>query len=556
MAEKVEHTQAAQQMNQQNDGRKIRKSPEFQPIANITPGAILRERSFVRTSNQQNINKRRSLAFNVQTAANQHGQMRGKPAIDIYRPPNVRNDNNHSTVISNRLNINAQEFTMDNSNTTNTTPPRGDTLRAGDSRSSAVIYPATSSPQGLIPQSKSSVALHQQMQYMAATNAMANRRQAGLSLGSMPLTNNPMGNNKMQHVGTHRPILVTHSHPMAMNRFSGGVSQQIPLINSPSSGNILHQTANTNRVKFANEPHKHHGHKNGHNHLSHDYQQQQQQLNAMSQYAAANGISTDAYINVSPLQRSKSLSSADALTRGIAGLGLALGNEVTDIGQFNPDIQVLIDTALEDPNKLNSRALMELTSHFIKRAVEGRRYALPISRLCLNIIAKEQKETFLEALLNTCRQWYQEREKLLYSIQGMKSPSRLRFTAFMAFLTEMFCQLKRRQLQLRTQCEGAPPPLVLLTLLSKCCEDCVKPPVRSLSEIECLFYVLTCIGQDMEVQLPQQLELLLSLVRDAFLNASDAAPAIRRTLLQLIELQASHWQLPGNTVLYYYPSAK
>lgn len=67
----------------------------------------------------------------------------------------------------------------------------------------------------------------------------------------------------------------------------------------------------------------------------------------------------------------------------------------------------------------------------------------------------------------------------------MKSPSRARFTAFMAFLTEMFCQLKRRQLQLSTQCEGAPPPLVLLTLLSKCCEDCVKPPVRSLSEVNC-----------------------------------------------------------------------
>lgn len=520
MAEQVEQSQQATQHlnNQQNDARKIRKSPEFQAMPNITPGAILRERSFVRTSNQQNINKRRSLAFNVQTGANQHGQIRGKPAIDIYRPP--------------KLNFNLQH----------------------SSSSSAVIYPTTSSPQGLVPQSKSSVALHQQMQYMAATNAMANRRQAGLSLGSMPMTTNPIGN-KMHHVGAHRPILVTHSHPMAVNRFSGGVSQQIPLINSPSSGNILHQTANTNRVKFANEPHKHHSHKNGQNHLSHDYQQQQQQLNAMSQYAAANGIS-DSYINVSPLQRSKSLSSADALTRGIAGLGLALGNEVTDIGQFSPEIQALIDTALDDPNKLNSRALMELTSHFIKRAVEGRRYALPISRLCLNIIAKEQKETFLEALLNTCRQWYQEREKLLYSIQGMKSPSRLRFTAFMAFLTEMFCQLKRRQLQLRTQREGAPPPLVLLTLLSKCCEDCVMPPVRSLSEIECLFYVLTCIGQDMELQLPQQLELLLSLVRDAFLNASDAAPAIRRTLLQLIELQASHWQLPGNTVLYYYPSAK
>lgn len=57
----------------------------------------------------------------------------------------------------------------------------------------------------------------------------------------------------------------------------------------------------------------------------------------------------------------------------------------------------------------------------------------------------------------------------------------------MAFLTEMFCQLKRRQLQLRTKCDGVPPPLVLLTLLSKCCEDCVKPPVRSLSEVQILF---------------------------------------------------------------------
>lgn len=111
------------------------------------------------------------------------------------------------------------------------------------------------------------------------------------------------------------------------------------------------------------------------------------------------------------------------------------------------------------------------------------RYALPTSRFCIAIIAKEQKETFLEALLNTCRQWYQERDKVLGTPQNIKNVSRPRFTAFMAFLTEMFCQLKRRQLQLRTQCDGVPPPLVLLTLLSKCCEDCVRPPVRSLSEV-------------------------------------------------------------------------
>lgn len=115
-------------------------------------------------------------------------------------------------------------------------------------------------------------------------------------------------------------------------------------------------------------------------------------------------------------------------------------------------------------------------------------YALPTSRFCIAVIAKERKETFLEALLNTCRQWYQERDKVLGPPQTIKNSARPRFTAFMAFLTEMFCQLKRRQLQLRTKCDGVPPPLLLLTLLSKCCEDCVKPPVRSLYEV-CVYSI-------------------------------------------------------------------
>jgi len=78
--------------------------------------------------------------------------------------------------------------------------------------------------------------------------------------------------------------------------------------------------------------------------------------------------------NINPLQRSKSLSSADAITRGIAGLGLALGNEATDIGQFPQDLQTLIDKASDDPNQLNARSLMELASHVMQRTVEGRRY--------------------------------------------------------------------------------------------------------------------------------------------------------------------------------------
>ena len=52
---------------------------------------------------------------------------------------------------------------------------------------------------------------------------------------------------------------------------------------------------------------------------------------------------------------------------------------------------------------------------------------------------------------------------------------------------------------------------------------------------------MTCVGKDIEIHLPHQLEILLAMIRDAFLNSSASAPSIRRTLLQLIELQASQY---------------
>lgn len=78
--------------------------------------------------------------------------------------------------------------------------------------------------------------------------------------------------------------------------------------------------------------------------------------------------------NTNSLQRSKSLSSADALANGIAGLGLGCANESNDIGTFKPEIQKIVDAAIVDPNKLNARSLMVLASQIMQRAVEGRRY--------------------------------------------------------------------------------------------------------------------------------------------------------------------------------------
>ncbi|XP_035782043.1 uncharacterized protein LOC118461156 isoform X1 [Anopheles albimanus] len=491
-----------------NDSNTVKKVVKIQDY--ISPG-ISRERSFIRTSNQQqlfesnnNNSKRRSLAF-TQSQAHQHAQQQLREG----RLDGMQN---------NKLNVHAQEFQMHNL-------PLNDHRFPLQATRSLNIY------SGALQHSKSNVTM---------PLGMHGRQHHPLHLGTIgsPVQRNslmmpPSHAAQLHHVG----MPLQHSH--------------MPLVNSPSSSNILHSSGH--RVKFAPEPLLHSAHAN-----NNIYQPNNNSNNNNSSAHTITSPSGDSnnQPNLAPLQRSKSLSSADTLARGLASLGLGIGSEGNDIGMFAPEVQAAINSAIDDPNQLNARCLMDLATQLLHRAVEGRRYSLPISRLCISIIAKEKKETFLEALLNTCRQWYQERDKVLGPLQNSKNPSRPRFTSFMAFLTEMFCQLKRRQLQLRTECDGVPPPLVLLTVLGKCCEDCVRPPVRSLSEIECLFFVLTCIGRDLEMHLPQQLESLLAGVRDAFLNSAASAPAIRRTLLQLIELQASHWQLPGNTVLYYYPSSK
>lgn len=242
------------------------------------------------------------------------------------------------------------------------------------------------------------------------------------------------------------------------------------------------------------------------------------------------------------------MSAAD--TQNLAAKIRGFSKEETDLGKFSPTDDANLKLAVEDPNQLPSRTLMDLVKIIMERVVEGMRYSEAGAKLCISIIEREKNQTFVESLINTCQQWYQERDKIL---RGVKAGDGTRFTAFMWFLTEMCGQLKRAQL--KGQFETLQPDLVLLSVLGKCCQACVSLPIKCLSETECLFFVLTSIGRDLETELPTQLEQLLGSVRDGFL-ASAGAPAVRRTLLQLIELHASSWQLPGSSVLYYYPRVK
>merc|ERR1712037_208892 len=83
--------------------------------------------------------------------------------------------------------------------------------------------------------------------------------------------------------------------------------------------------------------------------------------------------------------------------------------DVSGLGTFPPDVEATVRKAMEDPNRLGGRALMELVRTIFARVVEGQERAEPAARLCISIIEREKKETFLESLLNTCQEWYHER---------------------------------------------------------------------------------------------------------------------------------------------------
>lgn len=363
---------------------------------------------------------------------------------------------------------------------------------------------------GMFSMQRQSLNVHAK-EFTMTANTIQPSRSSGNLIAAMS------GNNGFvfpQHIGNGKGIIM-------QQKGSGSHSLQ----HSKSSGNVLHvlQPSSATGTIHQGNPRVVHFQDNGRNSF----------------------ISEGGKVGTG-VKRSKSLSSTDTHNKTTVTNNNNNNGVSTDLGDFPVEIHADIQQALKDPNEMSARSLMQLVKHVLTRATDNRLYALPAAKLCINIIEKENKETFLESLLNMCQHWYQERDKVLRT-----SPSR--FPPFMAFLNEMYCQLKRSQLQLKTHYDGVPPQLLLLTLLSKCCMDCLKPPsVPSLTETECLFFTLTAIGRDLEQELPKALEQLLAGVRDAFLAAA-TVPAIRKTLLQLIELHAANWQLPASAVSYYYP---
>jgi len=225
--------------------------------------------------------------------------------------------------------------------------------------------------------------------------------------------------------------------------------------------------------------------------------------------------------------------------------------DVAKLAVFGVEMEEVIQQTLEDPNRLSARSHMELVRQIFGKVVETQRISELAARFCIFIIERERKETFLESLLNTCQEWYHERDRII------KAENKAgRWAAFMSFLNELYGLLKRKQVQLQSKYEGVAPKLVLLTLLAECCVvTLTQNQTLTTPETEVLFLVLTHIQRDLMTEAPGQMTLIVNCLREAFLM-SEVPQQVRKTLLQLLELQAAGWQLPAEAVMYYYPGAK
>ncbi|KAG8225507.1 hypothetical protein J437_LFUL005933 [Ladona fulva] len=353
--------------------------------------------------------------------------------------------------------------------------------------------------------------------------------------------------------GSSKPSKKKSTAHLSLSRSSGDLSalQQLP------------QRA----VHFLSEINQEHKHKMGKKHLSrhesmsssnikrekHQGQQQAGQASQVEVQPVLSRVSAYQTPLFAGLKRSKSMSAATEF---------APCPEAPDLGPFSPQVQSMVRQAVQDPNELPARALMELVRNIFDRIAEDRKYALPAAKLCITIIEKEHhQETFLESLLNTCLQWYRQREQeMQLAMKGSNtSPgSATKWLSFLSFLNEMYQQLKRRELQLQTKTEGVAPDMFLLGLMHGCLLSSLDTPaaLNSLVEIDSIFIIIMCIGSDLEREQPQRMLSLMASVRDALLSLDVVRiPKNRRTLLELVEVRAASWKLPAPAVMYYYPSS-
>jgi len=249
------------------------------------------------------------------------------------------------------------------------------------------------------------------------------------------------------------------------------------------------------------------------------------------------------------MKRSNSVGCAADLKMGVGGDRCSPRPELAALGDLVPlsdkRSHEKLEKVAKDPVGCGARVIMEAVRELLAHVVTTTRHADAAARYCLAIVEKEGSNgNFIETLQNTCQEYFQERQTLLPLVTPPHQPNK--WIGYITFLLEMYSQLKHKRRNVSN---------LLLSLIAECCIVTLSQPgPPSLQQTECLFFTLTVVGRDLEAELPSVMCRVIASARDALFASSKVPAAVRKTLLQLIEMNAANWQLSGTAVMYYHPS--
>ena len=247
---------------------------------------------------------------------------------------------------------------------------------------------------------------------------------------------------------------------------------------------------------------------------------------------------------------------------------------------FPSDYVDIIMQAIDNPNNLTHEQLEELARTVCAKAFEKSLYSYPLSSVLVTICDKDTNQVFTQSLINCCREWYLDRSRLRPSDNQDASPRKHRWSAYLAFLTDFYLNLKSKLRGVilkenlddeeesshseedgQSDDDGPIPTLhtEFADLLYDCCEDIVRGLDTTNSptaEVECLLNILRTVGKSLEKDRPERRNELISQLKVTFIGpvSSRLSDMCVKSILQMIECAASGWTFDQSQASYYYPS--
>ncbi|XP_028267412.1 MIF4G domain-containing protein B isoform X2 [Parambassis ranga] len=207
------------------------------------------------------------------------------------------------------------------------------------------------------------------------------------------------------------------------------------------------------------------------------------------------------------------------------------------IQSFDLDTQVLLKTALKDPNSVN---LEKVCSIIVDQSLKDQVFSKEAGRICYTIVQAEAKQNngnvFRRNLLNRLQQEFKGREET-------RARSIQEWVCYVTFICNIFDYLKVNNM----------PMVALVHPVYDCLMRLANPDaLMNEEEVDCLVLQLHRIGEQLEKVNSQRMDELFFLLRDGFLLQEGLTSMARLLLLEILEFRAGGWMLSSTAHKYYY----